>query len=224
MNRFYRTYLPLKFHIWFWVVSLFLLLFLSGAIFFVFLLVHVLLILTFRKFKHFFKEDQFKKDEVLFSPVNGKVTSIRKNINHDLFGSNLSEVRIVIPWWKEYGIFLPKTAEIKDLVHKPGKAQFRYSWPEFLTFGDKMPAGLYLELETIQDGVLGLHFSNCPLGMSPQIYVLPGDRAKSIANIGYFPFGGTLHFYFPENFEILVQQGQSVQSGDTLIAGTIENR
>lgn len=224
MNRFYRTYLPFRFHVWFWVIALFLMIFLSGAFFFLFFIIHVALILIFRKFNHFLKEDKGKRDEVLFSPVNGTVTSIRKNINHDVFGSSLSEIRIVIPWWKEFGINLPKTAEVKDLIYKAGKPNFRYRWPKPISFGGEIPPGYYLQLETIQDGTLGLHFTNCPLGMSPHIYVMPGDRGKNVANIGYFPFGGTLHFYFPENFEILVQEGQSVESGETLIAGTIENR
>lgn len=224
ISRFYQSYLPYKFHYWFWILCFFLLLVFNFIFIFGLIVLYLLTFFLFRKLNPLLKEEPLNNNEVLYSPVNGKVTHIRKQLNHEQFGGPVSEIRIIIPWWKEYGVYLPKTSEIKELIYKPGKSHFRYGWKNPISFSPDIPPGQYLELETIQGEILGLHFSSCPLGMHPHIHVLPGDRGKNIANIGFFPFGGTLHFYFPENFEILVQEGQNISACETLIAGTIENR
>lgn len=164
----------------------------------------------------------FKKG-VLFSPVNGKIIKIEKSFSHPQFGDQMTRIQIVVPWWKEMGVFLPVTSEVKNMVVNEGSTHFRYSPITDIT--DKNNA-LFKSLSLILEGVnnerVGLQFIKCPVGAWPEIGIIPGDRGKAQVNIGYFPFGGTTVIYLPDSYELLVEPENEVLAGETLLAGSPE--
>ncbi|MFT6069387.1 MAG: phosphatidylserine decarboxylase [Bacteriovoracaceae bacterium] len=172
-------------------------------------------LLLFRRKVGVFKENISITDGILYAPSNGKVIGILPNIDHPTLGKNFTEVVIRIPWNVEYGIYLPYSSEIKDLVSAKGREHFRYSKEKPLL--DR--AGLLISLKDSKGDEIGLQLIKCPMGLWPEIKVMPGDRGKRQANIGLLPFGGTLVLYIPNKYEILIQVGQELMAGESLIAG-----
>lgn len=173
----------------------------------------------FRKTFSKFREDPTVKEGVLYSPVNGKVLNVRSGVDHIVFGRELVELRLMIPWWKEMGIFLPISSEVRDLVVKKGKSFFRMSREDLPTQSQKMADSLSLILTGAKGERVGMQMLKCPTGFWPEIGVMPGDRGKRQVNIGYFPLGGTVLLYLPQNYEILVNTDDVIEAGQTLIAG-----
>jgi hypothetical protein len=179
------------------------------------LLTYALALLFFRRKVGVFKENPSITEGVLFAPSNGKVIGVTPNIDHSSLGSDLTEVIIRIPWSVEYGIYLPFSSEVIDLVSEKGREHFRYSKEKALIGR----AGLLISLKDLKGDKIGLQLIKCPLGLWPEIKVMPGDRGKRQANIGLLPFGGTLVLYIPNKYEILIQVGQELMAGESLIAG-----
>lgn len=194
----------------FWMVGLPLLLLL---VFFA----YCLFLFIFRKKRGVFKENPSITDGVLYSPVQGKVIQITPNSSHPSIGEGLTEIVVKIPWHVEYGVYLPFTSEVKDLFVVKGRDFFRLSKLKDIKFSDR--AGVMLALENQKGDEIGLQLIKCTAGLWPEIKVMPGDRGKRQANIGLLPFGGTLVLYIPSKYEILVQDGQDVIAGESLIAG-----
>ncbi len=159
---------------------------------------------------------------VIMSPVHGRVVSIKKGINHKEFGNNLWEIRFLIPLGEKSGLYLPHESEVSNLVLKRGGSFFRYSKKDIPTQAEEVLDGPILTLQNRNDGQIGLQFLECPLGLYPRFFVLAGDRGQAKANFGYFPLGGTVLLYLPENYEILVNENATVSPGERLIA-TIKN-
>lgn len=179
------------------------------------LVTYAFALLFFRRKAGVFKENLSITDGVLYAPSNGKVIGIFPEVEHPTFGKGLTEVVIRIPWNVEYGIYLPFTSEVIDLVSERGRSHFRYSAEKkFLA-----RAGLVVTLRDLKGDEIGLQLIKCPLGLWPEIKVMPGDRGKRQANIGLLPFGGTLVLYIPNKYEILIQVGQELMAGESLIAG-----
>lgn len=173
------------------------------------------LLILFRRKAGVFKENPSITEGVLFAPSNGKVIGIKPNVDHPTLGGGLTEVVIRIPWSVEYGIYLPFSSEVIDLVSEKGREHFRYS-KENVFLGK---AGLLVSLKDSKGDEIGLQLIKCPAGLWPEIKVMPGDRGKRQANIGLLPFGGTLVLYIPNKYEILIQVGQELMAGESLIAG-----
>ncbi len=174
-----------------------------------------LALLFFRRKVGVYKENLSITDGVLYAPSNGKVIGILPNVDHPTLGKDFTEVVVRIPWNVEYGIYLPFSSEIKDLVSAKGREHFRYSKEKVLL--DR--AGLLISLKDLKGDEIGLQLIKCPMGLWPEIKVMPGDRGKRQANIGLLPFGGTLVLYIPNKYEILIQVGQELMAGESLIAG-----
>lgn len=180
------------------------------------LIVYSALLLLFRKKIGVFKENPAITEGVLYSPSNGKVVQINPDSTHPKFGENLIEVVVRIPWQVGYGIYLPYTSEVKDLMAVKGRDYFRFSKKDQERLADR--AGVMISLMDQKGDEIGLQLIKCPTGLWPEIKVMPGDRGKRQANVGLIPFGGTLALYIPNKYEILVQKGQEVVAGESLIA------
>lgn len=180
-------------------------------------IIYGITLFLFRKKKGIFKENPTLAEGVLHSPVHGKVIKINQDKTHPQFGENLIEVLIRIPWHAGYGIYLPYTSEVKDLLAVKGRDFFRFAKLEGTNIVDR--AGIRITLSDQKGDEIGLQLIKCKAGLWPEIKVMPGDRGKRQANIGLLPFGGTLALYIPSKYEILVQEGQEVVAGESLIAG-----
>ncbi len=181
------------------------------------LIIYLTSLYLFRRKRGVFKENPSITEGVLYAPSNGKVTRVRPGVVHPKLGEGLTEILVRLPWNAEYGIYLPFTSEVKDLHAMKGRDFFRFSKLENTNIVDR--AGVFMSLESQKGDEIGLQLLKCPTGLWPEIKAMPGDRGKRQANIGLLPFGGTLALYIPEKYEILVQEGQEVVAGESLIAG-----
>lgn len=211
-----KSYLPAQFNTW--TVILLIILWISGLykILVGVILFYILVYVVLRKSRNDFRDDPVTTKGVIFSPCNGKVLHVEKNVSHVAYGEGLTEIQIMIPWWKEMGISLPLSCEIKNLIVHKGRSFFRY-YKAYETVGTNIGKGLSLVLDN-RGETLGMTFYKCRLGMWPEILVMPGDRGGRRVNVGYFPFGGTLMLYLPEKYEILININDEVNSGETIIA------
>lgn len=212
------TYLPRFTHFLFWL-GLFLSWVLSlTSLFMILIITYASCFALFRRSNRDILDGPAFSNEVLFSPINGKVISIRRAVDHAYFGKDMNEIRIASSWFNEMGIYLPFSSEVKDINVRKGNTFFRYRKIEFFQ-KDQMIDSLSLTLENDKEDSLGVQFVKCKFGAWPEVALMPGDRGIRHANIGYFPFGGTVICYVPNNYEVLVEVGGTVKACESLIAG-----
>jgi phosphatidylserine decarboxylase len=211
-----KSYLPPKFNtllifllIIFWLIGFYkALVFLS--------LFYAFLYILLRRNRNDFRDEPVTSTGVIFSPVNGKIIHIEKNVSHGIYGDQLLEIQIMIPWWKEMGLFMPLSAEIKTLLILKGQSFLRlYNSVGFT--GTKEGKGISLALDNRGD-TIGMTFFKCKLGLWPEVLVMPGDRGSRRVNIGFFPFGGTVMLYLPKKYEILIKINEEVTACQTIMA------
>lgn len=177
----------------------------------------------FRRKASPYRENVVNRAEgMIYAPVNARIISVRDNVNHVIFGKNLKEVQLGIPWWSEAGIYLPIKSEIKDFQSKDGKSIFRFKTDAIPDQSSMSVAGVCLSLETNKKQFIGMQFIKCMLGQWPELIVMPGDRGKERANIGFFPFGGTVLMFLPENFDVVINKDNEVIAGETVIAKDLQ--
>ena len=211
-----KSYLPAKFNTLAFIILFFLWFFSFYKILAVAFLSYVLLYISLRRNRNDFRDDPIITKGVIFAPANGKIVHIEQNVSHGMYGDQLIEVQIMIPWWKEMGVSMPLSAEIKTLLVLRGQSFFRYH-SAVEVIGTKEGKGVSLALDN-RGETIGLTFFKCKLGLWPELMVMPGDRGGRRVNIGYFPFGGTVMLYLPKKYEILLKINDEVTAGETILA------
>ncbi len=214
-----RTYLSYNVHCFFAFLIFILWIIESSFALLLAILAYGIFLFFFRKYKSVYHEDAAIKKGMIYSPVNGRVISIKKGVDHAFFGKNLSEFRILIPWWKEFGLYLPSKSEVIDLVVERGKSFYRFCKTELPSQEVQMAPSLAILLRGVEGDFLGMQLIKCPLGLWPEVSVIPGDRGKCQVSVGHFPLGGTVLLYLPSKYEILVDSDQEAMAGLTIIAG-----
>ena len=216
-----KSYLPAKFNTL--AAFLFMLCWLFGfyKILTILISTYIILYVILRKSRNDFRDDPISTRGVIFSPANGTVVHIEHNVSHGFFGDQLIEIQIRVPWWKEMGICLPLSCEIRNLLVLKGQSFFRYL-KAVEVLGSKEGKGVGLALDNRGENI-GLSFLKCKLGLWPELMVMPGDRGGRRVNIGYFPFGGTVMLYLPKKYEILVKTKDEVNAGETIFAVVPDN-
>ncbi len=211
-----KSYLPAKFNTF--AATLFILLWLFSFYKTLIILigVYILLYVVLRKSRNDFRDDPVTTRGVIFSPANGKILHIEHNVSHGLYGDQLIEIQIMVSWWKEMGVFLPLSCEIKNLLVLKGRSFLR-TRKALYELGSAEGKGVALALDNRGEN-LGLSFYKCKLGLWPELMVMPGDRGGRRVNIGFFPFGGTVMLYLPQKYEILVKTNDEVTAGETIMA------
>lgn len=139
------------------------------------LVLHALMVALARKRPTLFLDDQPGGEGLLLSPVNGSVTSVRSHVRHDVFGPDLVEIELKLPFWKEWGLLLPTSGEVIDTVEKKG--------------------AYYITLLRPDGRRVGLALIKNLVGCSASLNLLPGDRGRSAARFGHFSFGGKVLLY-----------------------------
>lgn len=196
----------------------------GGLFFFGMIVFTIVSFALFRRKKVYLNDNQSDRKEVILSPVNGKIVEIKNDVNHHFFGEGLNEIRLIIQPTSEYGIFLPISGEIKDLKAKRGSNFFRYSRHSVPDQSKDLHDGICILIDTENRGHVGLQLIKCSTGLWPEVAVATGDRGKSRANIGYFPFGGTVLLYLPKNCEILVGINDNCVASETVLGAFNEGR
>jgi hypothetical protein len=216
-----KSYLPAKFNTFAILIFCLLWVFKAYSLVLVAVAIYVLVYLILRRNRNDFRDDPTITRGVIFAPVNGKIINIEHNVSHGFFGESLIEIQIMIPWWKEMGIFLPLSSEIKTLHILKGLSFLRFKKTEE-ALGSREGKGLSLSLDN-RGETIGLAFLKCKFGLWPEVLVMPGDRGGRRVNIGYFPFGGTVMLYLPKKYEILLKTNDELTACETIIAVVPDN-
>ncbi len=214
---FLKSYIPSRYNTFFAVLALLLWIFTSFKYLLVFLLCYVAVYVLLRREVNYYRDEPAIQNDGIFAPCNGKITNINYGTSHSFFGDNLTEIQILLPWWREMGIFMPQSLEVKDLRIFPGKSFLRF---KNLTTNHKKDVqhkslGILFQFSQLE---IGMEFVKCPLGLWPEIVVMPGDRGSKKVNIGFFPLGGTVLLYIPSGFEVLTGLNENIDSKKTLVA------
>src|SRR5262245_18039977 len=98
-----KTYLPKRIHLIFLIGVLALCLFFGFKYGLFLALIYSLIIFLFRKNTNHLEISS----SMIFSPVFGVLSGIKKNVSHKVFGKNLIELRFYIPLGYESGLYLP---------------------------------------------------------------------------------------------------------------------
>lgn len=169
--------------------------------------------------------DTLKNDgEIYLSPVYGEIKSIRRNVQLPHIPGEGQEVRISIAGWSEKGLYLPTAGEVTFLRATKGAKISR----------EAEPVAFYREMDDVAhtDFVLTsknktqtlMRFVDCKYGSRPTIWLKSGDRGRGAACFGYYPFGGTLLIYLPNNSDILIFEKEFVVPGQTVIAALKDSK
>lgn len=168
-------------------------------------------IFCFRQKKLKYKDNSIQADELLVAPFNGKVARIQVN-------DEGTQITIIQPWFREIGLYLPMDCDVINVLKIRGSSFFRYGDLEKLKNLSKTYYEYFIELQTKNKKFVKLRMFKCFGGLKPSLSVLGGDRGKTGARYGFFPFGGTLIMIFGHGSDILVSENENVIAGETLIA------
>ncbi|WJW76159.1 phosphatidylserine decarboxylase [Thiohalobacter sp. IOR34] len=82
--------------------------------------------------------------------------------------------------------------------------------------GEGMPHGVWLRTDEGDDIVVVMYRG--PLHNAPRCYVRCGERVGQGQRCGYIHLGSQVDLYLPANSRLLVEQGQRVKGGSSVIA------
>jgi len=184
-------------------------------------LISTTLLLIFYLFRRSFipYRDTLKNDgEIYLSPVHGVVESIRRDTTSWDEVPFSHEVRISISPWDEKGLYLPTAGEVSYLKATRGKKIDRGcdSQEFYKPTAELSSTELVLTSKNLTKSLM--RFIDCTYGQRPSMWLKSGDRGRGAACFGYYPFGGTLIIYLPQNSDILVFEKERVIPGQTVIA------
>ena len=156
--------------------------------------------------------------EIFLSPVHGIVQSIRRDTSVWDDVPITHEVRISIGPWDEKGLYLPTSGEVSFLKASRGNKIPRYAEAQnfYLPASEIAHTDFILTSKNLSKTLM--RFIDCTYSQRPSIWLKSGDRGRGAACFGYYPFGGTLIIYLPQNSDILVFEKERVVPGQTVIA------
>ncbi len=184
------------------------------------LLVYGLGVFLFRK-RHSLAADAMEFDNnMIFSPVNGKVVEIIRGQNKKDELIDYNSIRIVSHILNEYGVYFPLSSEIHDITWQEGIPSFRYLYKKEK---EQQFSKMSVWVKNKTNRLFGIEFIPCLFGMAPKIFLGVGDRGKSKVNFGHVPFGGTTIIHIPKEFDLKINSGTKLVAGETLIGCLEEN-
>ncbi len=182
------------------------------------LLLASLVLFVFRKTPVPYRDTLKNDGEIYLSPIHGTVESIRHNVSILDYPVPCHEIRIALNFWDEKGLYLPTAGEVTYLKANKGKKVHRRS-PTHVFYGPvEELAHTDLTLTSKNQTGTMMRFIDCSTGKRPSIWLKSGDRGRGGACFGYYPFGGTLLIYLPDNSDVLVFEKERVVPGQTVIA------
>ncbi len=212
----FKSYIPSRYNTFFFILAVLIWKLFELKYLFVFAALYAFVYFTLRRDQNHFRDDPTITKGVVYAPGNGVVVHIEEKVNHSFYGEDVIEIQIKIPWWKEMGVFLPVSSEVADFRVFKGKSFFRLG-----VYAEKAGIANYTGIGMILDtkeSLIGMSVIKCPLGLWPEIGIMPGDRGSRRANVGFLPFGGTLLLYLPKKYEILVKKNDVIQAGESILA------
>jgi hypothetical protein len=182
------------------------------------LLLCSLILFLFRRSPVSFQETVKIDGEIFLSPVFGTVESVRHSVTIQDYSGPCHEVRISISFWDQKGMYLPTSGEVTYLKANKGKKINRNSSTDIFYGAIDELSHTDLTLLSKSNNHSLMRFIDCTNGLRPTIWLKSGDRGRGGACFGYYPFGGTLLIYLPENSDILVFTKEKIIPGQTVIA------
>ena len=173
---------------------------------------------AFRRSSIPYRDTLKNNGEIFLSPIHGVVESIRRDTSTWDEVPASHEVRISIGGWSEKGLYLPTAGEVSYLKASRGKKIPRGADSQdfYLPVAELSHTDLILTSKNYTKSLM--RFIDCTYGQRPSIWLKSGDRGRGAACFGYYPLGGTLIIYLPQNSDILVFEKERVVPGQTVIA------
>jgi hypothetical protein len=201
------------------VVTVLLWFILSFALFSFWILLLVSLFFLFRRTRIRHHDTQSFSSDIILSPVSGKVREIYKDVCLNGDDSKYSVIRLSQGFLSGYDLLLPVSSTVENVERKKGKS--------FLRFVKEMPLnsieeGTRVQLANRSDKKILIEFVPCITGFSPELWINSGDKGRSLASIGFIPFGGSVLIYIPDNSDLQIHPGDIVHAGKSVIAGMKE--
>lgn len=172
--------------------------------------------LLFRK-KKFIYRDRVKRNNNMFvSPVNGTVEKIIENVQID--DEKYTQVTVLISYFHEWGLYFPISCQVEKVRENKGKKIFRFTDTpkDKEKWDDKRFYSISIRSKEDKKSLLRLY--PCKTSSRPKIWPITADRGLSAACFGLFPLGGIVNVYLPENSNILIEEGDLLHPGDTVMA------
>ncbi len=143
------------------------------------------------------------------APVYGQVVNI-------FFKPELSRIgiKLVLPSKQEYGLYLPMQGEIINIERHKSQRGWRFT----KNFKNILKKGTVFSMKSGNNVTWEFQLIPCWFGLKPILYVLNGDSGKSGANLGFFPFGGSVVVYLPNECKVMVKAGDLVRPHETVLA------
>lgn len=168
------------------IVLCFIILFFSFKLVIAFGIYIVIYLFLFRK--RSFNQSQSLGENILVSPVFGKVSEIKEN-----------QITIRIRLFDSYGISMPTNWDIKNTIYADKEKKLLRS----INIGD-------------DQFVVQMSFSQIFSNRGAVSWVASGDKAQIGAFLGYLPFGGKVVIQLPEGFKTNLEVGTKISSSDML--------
>lgn len=140
--------------------------------------------------------------DIVLSPVTGTIKDITTNDEFNI-------IKMSVPFWGPFGLFLPFSAEVSESRKIEGKK----NWLGKVISKDRVEFQNKLGHKTLIDITPNMN------ERKPDVWVKAGDKARSSACFGYVPYGGTITVKVARNAEVLVVKNEKVRAGFTILAG-----
>jgi hypothetical protein len=183
-----------------------------------FTLLVIIIFYFFRRASVPYRDTLKNNGEIYLSPIHGVVESIRLDTASWDELSLCHEVRVSIGPWCEKGLYLPTSGEVSFLRASGGSKVPRKALSQAFETPREHLSHTDLILTSKNQAKSLMRFIDCPYGQPPVIWLKSGDRGRGAACFGYYPLGGTLIIYLPQNSDILVFQNERLVAGQSVIA------
>jgi hypothetical protein len=191
--------------------------FFSGPLLWLIFLVAIAALFVARRREALTEEATANHGQILLSPADGVITKVLPAAP-DGEGVTVVEVRIRVSTLRYWGLHLPAPGENAYLKQSPGPRLHRKQLADLDPARAAEAAHTDLVLAIPRFSPVRLRFLHCVRGMAPRIWMKSGDRGKSGACFGHYPFGGSLIVYVPQPGDILVVEGENVTAGESVLA------
>ncbi len=163
----------------------------------------------FRKKKINHLEDQITTQGTIFAPVSGSVFDIWVDDSGD------TNVTLLTNLFDHYGIYMPCSGSVVDLSFF--KDQYIYRVFNRDTYKKDKAIAKIIVKDSLENEI-EMSFIRFFTSRRPELVVLPGDKGRRMANLGYIPFGGLTTIRIPEKYEVVVSNNDNVYATDSIIA------
>ena len=155
--------------------------------------------------------------EIILAPIDGEIVKIGPYFD-DEDQKNYTVIRINTSHYHCWGLYLPFNSEMAYLKEREGERFPRADLATLPAEKFKMLSRTDLILKSPAGLTSHMRFIQCVNGRSPRIWMKSGDRGRGAACFGYYPFGGSLLIFVPENSEVLVVEKEKIKAGRSVLA------